>query len=195
MKYKVGDKVRVRSDLTVGIMVDKEGNVVFVHHDMVRWRGKVMTIDSISLSGDYFCAESGKHYYWTDEMLEPIHTEKIVITTDGKTTTARKYYGKNLVKEANAVCSKDDEFNFDVGAKLAMERLMAEDKSKYYNGKVVCVSSSIYSLGYTKGKIYQFKNGYMVDDDGTTRPILCEPIACFGNLEKKYPGVWLEVVE
>ena len=44
MKYKVGDKVRVRSDLTVGIMVDKKGNVVFIHHDMVRWRGKVMTI-------------------------------------------------------------------------------------------------------------------------------------------------------
>lgn len=194
MKYKAGDKVRVRSDLTVGIMVDKKGNVVFIHHDMVRWRGKVMTIDSISLSGDYFCAESGKHYYWADELLEPIHTEKIVITTDGVTTTARKYDGKKLIKEAKAVCSKDDTFNFDVGAKLAMERLL-EEKPKLYNGRVVCVSSGLYSLGYTKGKIYHFKNGYTVDDDGTTRPTCCIPIEDFEGLKRKYPGVWLEVVE
>ena len=195
MKYKVGDKVRVRSDLTVGIMVDKKGNVVFIHHDMVRWRGKVMTIDSISLSGDYFCAESGKHYYWADELLEPIHTEKIVITTDGVTTTARKYDGKNLIKEAKAVCSKDDTFNFEVGAKLAMERLMAEDKPKLYSGKVVCIEISGRNMGFTKGKIYRFTEGFMLDDDNEMRPATGIPIKSFEDLKKRLGCRWLEVVE
>ena len=194
MKYKVGDKVRVRSDLTVGIMVDKKGNVVFIHHDMVRWRGKVMTIDSISLSGDYFCAESGKHYYWADELLEPIHTEKIVITTDGVTTIARKYDGKKLIKEAKAVCSKDDTFNFDVGAKLAMERLMAEDKPRLYNGKVVCVDpNGIRS--YTKGRIYQFKDGTTCTDEGVPIFHSKHKIRNFEELQSNSLAKWLEVVE
>lgn len=189
MKYKVGDKVRVRRDLTRG----KCGKQ-FVVGEMLLRRGEIAVITK-EINGCYFISGDADPWLWTDEMLEPIRNEKIVITSDGVTTIARKYDGKNLIKEAKAVCSKDDTFNFDVGAKLAMERLMKEDKPKLYNGKVVCVSSGIYSMGYTKGKIYQFENGSVVDDDGTTRPILCEPIACFEDLEKKYPGAWLEVAE
>ena len=190
MKYKVGDKSRVRKDLCRG----SEYNDWMVVDVLMEYRGMTVTIADVDFD-HYHIKEDSVRYAWTDEMLEPICAEKIVITSDGVTTTARKYDGKNLIKEAKAVCSKDDTFNFDVGAKLATERLMAEDKPKLYNGKVVCVSSGIHSVGYTKGKIYQFENGCVVDDDGTTRPILCEPIACFEDLERKYPGVWLEVVE
>lgn len=50
--------------------------------------------------------------------------KKIVITTDGKTTTAALYdvYG-NAVKTAEAKCNPKDAFDFTVGAKLALERL------------------------------------------------------------------------
>ena len=190
MKYKVGDKVIVRRNLKDGL----EYGGVYCNCSMVTLGGRVGTIRRVSTAGIGAYKLYEYDWWWSDEMLEPICTEKIVITTDGVTTTARKYDGKKLVKEAKAVCSKDDTFNFDVGAKLAMERLL-EEKPKFYNGKVVCVSSDIYSVGYTKGKIYQFENGRVVDDDGTTRPILCEPITCSEDLEKKYPGVWLEVVE
>ena len=191
MKYKVGDKVRVRKDLSCG----KSYGYHSFGRGMVTFRGKEMTICRVLFHGYELLEDDFPvKYTWTDEMFEPIHNEKIVITTDGVTTTARKYDGKNFIKEAKAVCSKDDTFNFDVGAKLAMERLL-EEKPKLYNGKVVCVSSGLYSLGYTKGKIYQFENGCVVDDDGTTRPTCCIPIKSFESLEKKYPGVWLEVVE
>lgn len=189
MKYKVGDKVRVREDLNLSRLY----GWVLPTSDMLGYRGRKVTIAAL-LHASYRVKEDRETRYWTDEMFEPFHDEKIVITTDGVTTTAKKYDGKKIVKEAKAVCSKDDEFNFDVGAKLAMERLL-EDKPKLYNGRVVCVSSGLYSLGYTKGKIYHFKNGYTVDDDGTTRPTCCIPIKSFESLEKKYPGVWLEVVE
>ena len=190
MKYKVGDKVRVRKDLRVGLAY----NHWLVVDAMMKYRGKTVTIAVVGFNS-YLIKEDGASWLWTDEMFEAACAEKIVITSDGVTTTAKKYNGKNLIKEAKAVCSKDDTFNFDVGAKLAMEKLMAEDKPKLYNGRVVCVSSGLYSLGYTKGKIYHFKNGYTVDDDGTTRPTCCIPIKSFESLEKKYPGVWLEVVE
>lgn len=189
MKYKVGDKVRVRKDLNLASVYGK----CLATSDMLGYRGKVVTIAAVLHDG-YRVEEDCETRYWTDKMFEPACIEKIIITADGVTTTARKYDGKNIIKEAKAVCSKDDEFNFDVGAKLAMERLL-EEKPKLYNGKVVCVSSGLYSVGYTNGKIYQFKNGYTVDDDGTTRPTCCIPIESFEGLERKYPGVWLEVVE
>ena len=39
---------------------------------------------------------------------------------------------------------------------------------KYYSGKVVCVKKS---NGFTPGKIYEFKDGKVIDDDGDVRPI------------------------
>ena len=58
--------------------------------------------------------------------LEPVNQNKIVITTDGITTTAKLYDGKTVVKIATAKCSPDDEFNFETGARIAFDRLTLE---------------------------------------------------------------------
>lgn len=65
MKYKVGDKVKVRSDLLVG---KNYGEHAFVH-DMFKFRGKIVTIESVWKQG-YRIVED--IYWWTDEMLEPV---------------------------------------------------------------------------------------------------------------------------
>lgn len=191
MKYKVGDKVRVRKDLRANEVYGRLATV----RAMMSLCGKEVTISRVLYSG-YELLEDGSFvkYTWTDEMLEPFCTEKIVITSDGITTTARKYDGKKLVKEAKAVCSKDDTFNFDVGAKLAMKRLMAEDKPKYYNGKVVCITSSN-NNGFTKGKIYQFTEGFTLDDEGRKRPGTGIPIKTFKGLGGALYPQWVEVAE
>lgn len=189
MEYKVGDKVRVRKDLCVGLAYN---HWLFVDA-MTKHRGKMVTIAAVRF-GLYHIKEDGASYSWTDEMLEPIRNEKIVITSDGVTTTARKYDGKNLIKEAKAVCSKDDEFNFDVGAKLAMDRLMKEDKPKLYNGKVVCVDpNGIRS--YTKGRIYQFKDGTTCTDEGVPIFHSKHKLRNFEELQSNSLATWLEVVE
>ena len=188
MKYKVGDVVRVRKDLCWG----SEYNNWMVVNSMLEYRGMTVTIARVDF--DHYHIKEDGHCAWTDEMLEPIRNEKIVITSDGVTTTAKKYDGKNLIKEAKAVCSKDDEFNFDVGAKLAMERLL-EEKPKLYNGKVVCIEVSDYNRGFTKGKIYRFAEGFMLDDDNEVRPATGIPIKSFEDLKKKLCCQWLEVVE
>ena len=190
MKYKVGDKVRVRRNLKDGL----EYGGVYCNCSMVTLGGKVVTIRRVSTAGIGAYKLYEYDWWWSDEMLEPICTEKIVITTDGVTTTARKYDGKKLVREAKAVCSKDDEFNFDFGAKLAMDRLMAEDKPKYYNGKVVCITSSN-NNGFTKGKIYQFTEGFTLDDEGRKRPCTGIPIKTFKGLGGALYPQWVEVVK
>lgn len=65
MKYKVGDKVKVRSDLKVG---KDYGEHAFVH-DMFKFVGKIVTIESVWKQG-YRIEEDT--CWWTDEMLEPV---------------------------------------------------------------------------------------------------------------------------
>jgi hypothetical protein len=172
--------------------------------------------------------------------------DKVIITTDGTETLARLYENGKVVKSATAKCAPEDEFDFNIGARLAFDRLHGEEKKEqkwrvvhrparvgdyirlkhtyfsfnkigdilkvatasaacvsvkacdhprstgeksnylwyydnfsyeviepctseqkeeYYNGKVVCVKAGeIYA--YTVGKIYEFKNGNVKNDNG-----------------------------
>lgn len=119
---------------------------------------------------------------------------KIVITTDGKTTTAKMYRDKTLVKVETAKCHPDDRFDFMVGAKVAFDRLVGEKKEepKYYNGKVVCVDKPNMCGCYTVGKIYQIVDGVMRDDYGDPKGDL---VRSFDEWQRFSQSKWLEVVE
>lgn len=66
--------------------------------------------------------------------------KKIVITTDGKITTAKLYDGKECVKVSEARCCPSDKFDLETGAKIALERLFEEPDfwSDFAAGKI-CV--------------------------------------------------------
>lgn len=190
MKYKAGQKVRVRKDLCQG----SKYNCWMVVSDMLKYRGKTVTIEDIDF--DHYHIKEAP-WAWTDDMFEPIPNEKIVITSDGVTTTARKYDGKKIVKEAKAVCSKDDVFNFDVGAKLAMERLLGGGipEKSLYNGRVICTNNNDSPL-YVTGKIYEFVNGELTENGA---PLCCVPkdviIRSLRDWQRHSTAEWLEVVE
>lgn len=71
----------------------------------------------------------GAGWYWTEQSIAGLaETEnKVVITTDGYTTTARLYNGKKVVKIASARCCEDDPFDFTTGARIAFDRLIGEE--------------------------------------------------------------------
>lgn len=169
MKYRVGDKVRIVSK--------KRGDSWNVSGKMDKWLGKVMTIRE-TRGRNYKMMEDegefcGDGWFWYDSMIEGLAPElpisKVVITTDGKTTLARLYDGKKVIKRAEAKCSPHDKFDFNVGAKLAFDRLMGneekEPESKGYNGKVVCIESNL-ELAWTVGKIYEVVDGVITDNKG-----------------------------
>lgn len=67
MRYKVGDKVRVRSDLKEGI---RYGGKFFVRGMAVHC-GKNVEISKVH--DDAYCIkESDREWFWTDEMFEPV---------------------------------------------------------------------------------------------------------------------------
>ena len=70
MKFKVGDKVRIREDLEVG----KNYGHYNVVEDMKKSKGKEFIINEVSRS--YYRLKNENWYCWTDEMLEPIEREK-----------------------------------------------------------------------------------------------------------------------
>lgn len=147
-KFKVGDKVRIVKN-TGGIRTKD------------KYISDIATIGKVD-DHRYFpyTFEPDNGWVWRDDDLELVAcNEKIVITTDGKTTTATKYCGDGEKVTATARCHADDEFDFNVGAKLAMERLMEMVAPVTYggfkvgdrvnfggiNGTVICIAEECYA--------------------------------------------------
>ena len=161
MKYKIGDKVRVRDDLICYEWYKMHDSETYdsVNTEMQEFKGKEVTILADNSFGKYLIKEDNGDYHWTDEMFSGLATSlpKVVITTDGKTTTAKMYEDKKVLKTAKTQCSPEDSFDFAVGAKIAFDRLM---KNVEMNIKVICINDVPYS-NFTKGKIYTVKNGFL----------------------------------
>lgn len=182
MKYKIGDKIRVCKwdKMKKEFGLDSDGDIkckpCFVK-GMKKFCGKIFIVEKV-FSNYYYLKGAGSFCFSGDTLepdtlepdtLEPVDDKKIVITTDGKTTLARLYEDKKVVKTAKAKCSPEDEFDFIAGAELAFERLTQNKLKKpiYYSGKVVCVEAGE-DAAYTVGKIYEFVDGRVKINNGKT---------------------------
>lgn len=143
MKFKVGDKVRV-----VGTSYSFKQNCV----------GKIATIKEINPNAWFRKEEHygvGLTYIFFASELELVCDNKIVITTDGNETIARLYEGDKVIKSATAKCSPDDTFNFETGARMAFDRLFAEEKKEE-------------KPKFEVGKMYKY-NGLAMNDNGVIK--------------------------
>ncbi|SCH18252.1 Uncharacterised protein [uncultured Clostridium sp.] len=72
MKYKVGDKVRVREDL----VVDEEYDGEYFIENMTQYRGKIVTIDRVVADKlEYSIKDDNHSCWWSDKMFEPLESE------------------------------------------------------------------------------------------------------------------------
>jgi len=210
MKYKVGDKVRVRLDLISGTAYGKDAFV----SGMEKMKGKIVTICNVG----EVCGIKECGYNWTEGMLEPVHVvatmkfkvgdtvyaewmshkgeavvvevdplgkngmtyrvqfsdadnplwvydrdvraiskNRIVIESDGTTTTATLFDREQKVKTAESKCSPDDTFDFVTGAKLAFDRLISGENKSYKCGNKVRVISDGCFHEYKIGSIVTLK--------------------------------------
>lgn len=168
MKYKVGDKVRIRKDLKIGSVY----GTCCVTPEMHNLGGAIVRItEANEYSGEYRIDSFG--CYWTDEMFEEVRkmNKHVVIYVDGNKVVAR--CGD---KEGIARCHPDDTFDFYTGAKIALERLEEAEKPYAWLKKGI----SYYAPTVTY-KVYTYHNDF-IDKRNMERGIVFktkeEAIAC-----------------
>lgn len=108
-KYKVGDLFEMTA-----------------HHNSLSPGDVVKLVyDDGSDRKHYARLTDGLMQWVCDNELKPYRPEqKIIITTDGHTTTAKLIDGKQTIKTATARCNEGDKFDFEVGASISMNRLI-----------------------------------------------------------------------
>lgn len=122
-KFKIGDKVIAKKNAPYGITTNG-------------WKGVVTEVDNrdtnyILVEGKGISVESNRFLVRSEYFDLDASNHKIVISTDGKTTTAKMYDGKTVTKTATAKCSPDDKFDFVTGAKIAFERLTGDSEKSF----------------------------------------------------------------
>ena len=119
MKFKVGDKVIAKKNAPYCITTNG-------------WKGVVIKAyenGNIRIKGRGICEKSVDFLVKSSHFdLDTECNQKIVITSDGKTTLARLYQNNSVVKTAEAKCSPEDEFDFNLGATIALSRLTGFEK-------------------------------------------------------------------
>lgn len=189
-KFKVGDRVKILDGAAITNYVHGWG------FSMSRYIGKITTIIGINDYGNrkgYRLKEDNGYFTWDERGLAPVKPETIIIyRKDNEVIALDKTTGEKGV----ARCSPKDEFDFMTGAKLAFERLTTpkEEKPVYFTGKVVCIDSK-YPTVLTRGKIYEFKDGYSTDDNGNRMPALSDPILNADDMNARFDSDFIEIVE
>ena len=123
MKFKKGDRVRILNGSKIN---DYAGCWV---GDMKKYVGKIATVErgeTFALKTKYFLTDCGG-YCWDERGLELVTNESIVIYRNGDEVIA---LDKNTGKKGVAKCSPEDAFDFNVGAKIAFERLIDNGEVK-----------------------------------------------------------------
>lgn len=168
MKFKVGDKVRIRKDA----VVDQLYNGLTLFSWMKEEAEDVNEITYVRDDGR--CAIDTTSYIYDFSMLELVEdsntSEKFVIYRD-KNKTIAKYYKGDKTVTAEAKCAPEDEFSFEYGAKLAMDRAiekMEEEEIGY--SWVRCVGyRQNREFAFTVDKVYKvYNNGKITNDNGYT---------------------------
>ena len=173
-KFKVGDIVKVVG--RVGIMnMFPTGTV-----------GKVLEADGKPLVQSLYpiwCNERSVQYV-SDCDLELISNSKarsnkslwkVVISSAGDETTARFYEDGKCPMTATVRRYHKDKYDTFTAADEAVKKLFGKqgklepENSKGYTGKAMYISDSEYDH-FIKGRIYDFVDGIVVDDDGVKRP-------------------------
>lgn len=153
MRYKVGDKVRVRGDLEVG----KDYGCQIVLNSMAINRGKIVTIYDVR-GGYYSIVED--NYNWTDEMFEPVEEEltaeeAIKVLGDMCASDCKVCKLGKLVKESRySFCSSYRREHPDKVVEI-LKQYKKDHEKKEIEVEFACVVRVIEDTGKVKRCVYE----------------------------------------
>ncbi len=165
MKFDIGDTV---------ICYGRVGKIVCATNELSDYRYGVQIEGYNGHDCAFFklCAgeyPTGRNSTWVREnnlrLVSKSPKYKVIITSDGKKTKAVKYVDGEIVAKGESSCDERyDEFSFNVGMTMAMDRMIKNEFNKnLFNGKAIALNIDGKLPKYiTPNKIYQFKDGYPV---------------------------------
>lgn len=114
-------------------------------------------------------SKRGKEAEWVN--YHPKNSVRIYQSVGNPRTVIAEREDGKAHEIAKAVCGPEDAFSFEIGARLALERLLAgerepekrEPEKKGWNGKIVCTSTFSESE-FKVGRVYEVKDGQIIDE-------------------------------
>lgn len=139
-KFKVGDSVRIRTDLKPGTTVGH----LYCNKDRASYGGEFDTIKSVSedvISEVYYFLEQ-HNYVWNDAMLEPAvlpknRLEKLTIISNGTLTWAVHRSPDGSIKKSRILREQGMDRDFGRDAKRAAQEASVKIEAKDADGYCV----------------------------------------------------------
>lgn len=153
MKYKVGDKVRIREDLVMG---GNYGGSVAVD-DMADMGGSVVTIERVGNLG-YYIEEDPDGYCWTDEMFEPaeemsaIEALEILAEICMKQYTCSKCPIQCIDRQKTCVSIRKEN---PTDVVKVLEQWKADHEKKPIETELACIVRVVEDTGKVKRCVYE----------------------------------------
>lgn len=154
MKYKVGDKVRIREDLVTG---GSYGGSVALD-DMTDMGGSVVTIERVGEVHGYYIKEDPDEYCWTDEMFEPVEEMSAIEAIEILAEICMKQYTCSECPiqciDRKKTCVSIRRENPTEVVKV-LEQWKADHEKKPIETEVACIVRVIEDTGKVKRCVYE----------------------------------------
>ena len=132
-RFKVGDSVRIRADLTPGTYV----GCMYCNNDMASWGGELDTVKSVAknMFDEVYYSLEQHNFVWSDAMLEPTslpkkRLEKLTIVSNGTMTWAAHRLPDGSVKKSRVLREQGMERDFERDAKRAAQEAGVKIEAK-----------------------------------------------------------------
>ncbi len=172
-EFKKGDRVKLLQNVD-----SAKGGMIGTCMDGYVYGTIPVEFDEV-FEGGHSCAGRtiDGHGHWITpnylEKLDPPHAFTLVITSKGDHTEAKLLHGKEIVQTEEVNRYKDDEYSQPAAIHAIIDKMFPRDSAEItrdepeeppkFTGKAVCLSTDD---RFTKGRIYDFTNGYVEDDNG-----------------------------
>lgn len=128
-KFKVGDIVKPNDKSVEVYNVTKKGNMLEGEVTYIDEKDKTMSVLMKKMAKGSLFHEGLKFANLKMDCFDLVYRkQELHVTSDGTTTHAVLKEGGKVVKRAKAVCSPDDEYSFETGARLAVDRVFGKDE-------------------------------------------------------------------
>ena len=131
-KFKVGDIVKPNDNMSThplgGLVLAKmlEGEVTYIDE-----KDKTMSVIMKKMANGFLSHEGLEFTNLKMDCFDLVAPKReLHVTSDGTTTHAVLKEGGKVVRRAKAVCSPDDEYSFETGARLAVDRVFGKEAEK-----------------------------------------------------------------